>query len=249
MDKPELQGIRLLEQASPVSDELVVAEVLSFTDELVNCSLLMYNKLPAILPTRHINIRRGRRVKDYVKVGQILVASVYSINMIEKEDGLQVQQIDLSIKSIQEDEKTKTMEQYHRACKVHQIICAAANYKRTAVDYLYTELRSTVKPIQEDQPDYDLYAYLQDILVGDQPCENEPLCKAIQQRMEMPSHTVSKDYHFQTSDPNGVKLITERLNHIAAQPGIKVFVVASPHYRITATAASKRIAEQLLAAV
>lgn len=247
MDKPELQGIRLIEKPAPESEELVIAQVTQCSDEVVHCCLPMYSNLPAILPTRHMNIRRGRKVKDYVKVGQLIVATIYTIHMTEQEGGSFTQQIDLSIKSIPEAEKEATMNMYHRASKVHQIICAASDYKRQAVDELYTQLRTIVRPIQQDQPEYDCYSFFEQILVGEQTCTNETLQKAIQQRMDMPSVTVEKEIRIQTNTPNGVQDVTDRLTQIASQPGVKVFIVAPPVYRITATASTKIKAEELLA--
>jgi translation initiation factor 2 alpha subunit (eIF-2alpha) len=247
MDKPELQGIQLIDKIAPESDELVIAQVTQFTNEVVHCSLPMYNNHPAILPTRHMNIRRGRKVKDYVKVGQILVASIYTIHMAEKEDGTPVQQIDLSIKSIPEADKESTMNMYHRACKVHQIICGAGGYNRQAVDELYTQIRTIVRTIQQEQTDYDCYRWFEQILVGEQPCINDTLLKVIQQKIEMPSVTVEKEVRFQTNTPNGVQDIMDRLTRISSQAGVKVFVIAPPLYRITATAPTKINAEELLA--
>jgi translation initiation factor 2 alpha subunit (eIF-2alpha) len=246
MDKPELQSFRLLEKEAPTNDELVVAEVVSFTDDVVHCCLPMYSRLPVILPTRHINIRRGRKVRDYVKVGQLLVASVYTIYEVDKEDGTQVRQIDLSIKSIQEEDKQKTMEMFHRANKVHQVICAASDYKIQAVEALYKEVRDIVRGIQEEQIEYDAYTYFQEILIDEKECANEKLRKSIQQRMEMPSYTAEKEVRFQTNEPNGVQIVSERLTEIATHPGVKVFVVAPPLYRITCTATTKAKAEHLL---
>ncbi len=246
MDKPELQSFRLLEKEAPANDELVVAEVVSFTDDVVHCCLSMYSKLPVILPTRHINIRRGRKVKDYIKVGQLLVASVYTIYEVEKEDGTQVRQIDLSIKSIQEEDKQKTMEMFHRANKVHQVICAASEYKIQAVEALYKDVRDIVHGIQEENTEYDIYTYFQEILIGEKKCTHEKLLKSIQQRIEMPSYTAEKEVRFQTNEPKGVEIVSERLTEIASYPGVKVFVVAPPLYRITCTATTKAQAERLL---
>lgn len=247
MDKPELQGIRLIEKPAPESDELVIAQVTQVSDEVVHCCLPMYSNLPAILPTRHMNIRRGRKVKDYVKLGQILVATIYTIHMTEKEDGSFQQQIDLSIKSIPEADKEATLNLYHRANKVHQIICAASNYKRQAVDELYTQVREILHEIQEENPNYDCYNLFENYLIGEKTCTNESLQKTIQQRMELPSITVEKEVRLQTNVPNGVQNISDRLTQIASTPGVKVFVVAPPVYRITATAPTKTKAEELLA--
>ncbi len=247
MDTPELQAFRLLEKETPVNDELVIAEVVKFSDEVVHCCLPMYSNLPVILPTRHMNIRRGRKVKDYVKNGQILVASVYTINTIEKEDGTQIQQIDLSIKSIQETEKQKTMDMYHRAIKVHKLICTASEFKLDAVQVLYKQVRDIVRTIQEENPDYDAYTYFQEILIGEKECTHDMLRKTIQQRMEMPSYTAEKEVRFQTNEPNGIQVVSDRLTQIASQPGVKVFLVAPPLYRITCTAITKAAAEQILA--
>ena len=167
--------------------------------------------------------------------------------MTEQEDGTFTQQIDLSIKSIPEADKEATMNMYHRASKVHKIICAASNYTRKVIDDLYVEVRAIVRSIQQDQPDYDCYRFFEQILVGEQPCTNEALLKVIQQRMYMPSVTIEKELRFQTNTPNGVQDITDRLTHIASQPGVKVFIVAPPLYRITATASTKTKAEELLA--
>jgi translation initiation factor 2 alpha subunit (eIF-2alpha) len=247
------------ERVFPEHGEILIAEVGSYTDEVVHCVLPMYGRIRAILPTRHMNIRRGKKVKDYVKVGDILVATVYEIHSIgkrtEDEHDITEQEIDLSIKSIKEMDQALAKTIYHRAIKVHQIVCSAAQFNKAKVLEYYELLRNTKgvlvdtsepKDIWADVEN-DMYAYFQEILVGKREVPNREIYESIVKRMDMPSYTVEKDIRLNTIDPNGVKVITDRLNAYVSKEGTKVYIVAPPVYKVTATGRTKEEAEAILA--
>jgi translation initiation factor 2 subunit 1 len=260
MDTEELRTIPFFskERLYPEHGEILIAEVVSYTDDVVHCVLPMYGRIQAILPTRHINIRRGKKVKDYVKVGEKIVASVYEIHTSVDEDGQEKREIDLSIKSIKDMDQSLTKTLYNRALKVHQILCSAGKFNKDTVLEYYELVRSK-KGILIDQKkteesktiwndiENDDYSYFQDILVGKREAPNEEIKNAIDMRMDMPSYTVEKEIRLNTIDPNGVKVITDRLNAYVSKEGTKVYIVAPPVYRITATGRTKEEAEAILA--
>ena len=248
------------ERVFPEHGEILVAEVASYTDEVVHCVLPMYGRIRAILPTRHMNIRRGKKVKDYVKVGEILVATVYEIHTVGKrteEQDETEQEIDLSIKSIKEMDQALAKTMYHRAIKVHQIVCSAAHFTKAKVVEYYELVRNSkgivVEKKESDSKDLwadvenDMYSYFQEILVGKREAPNKEIYESIMKRMEMPSYTVEKEIRLNTIDPNGVKVITDRLNAYVSREGTKVYIVAPPVYKVTATGRTKEEAEEILA--
>ena len=252
MNLEELRTIFYTERELPEKGEIVVAEVISFTDDVVHCVLPMYARMPVILPTRHINMKRGKKVKDYVKVGRIEAATIYEIHTLNEEGQ---REIDLSIKSINDIDISLVKTIFYRAEKVHNIVCHAAQFNREKVIEYY-KLIHRLKGVlyhreNEDEKwndiENDTYSYFQLILLGKRESPSEDLYESIKQRMPVPTYTVEKDIRLNTIDPNGVKVITDRLNEYVRKEGTKVYIVAPPVYKVTATARTKEEAEEILA--
>lgn len=211
---------------TPALDSYVIAHVLDFTDVVVNVVLPEYCDAPAIIPTSEIKVKRGRRVADYVKKGQEVVAQVIRVD----EEG----RLDLSMKVVTKEDEASTKERYAKAQKVHSIICSAANYSIPDALELYVQCRE----VQED-----LYELFEQILVGDKEAPSETLLQAIQKRINLPSYTCEKEIVIRninaTDTANQLTKLVER--------GFKVYLTAPPKYKISITMPSRLKAEALLA--
>lgn len=211
----------------PDIDMYVIAHVLNFTDVVVEVTLPEYCDAPAIIPTSEIKVKRGRRVADYVKKGQEVVAQVIRVD----EEG----RLDLSMKSVTKEDEAATKERYAKAQKVHSIICSAAGYKRDDAEALY-------KSFQDIEC---LYTHFEQILVGDASTENQALLKAIQQRMPIPSYTCEKEIVLRNLNADQT---ADQLTKLV-EKGFKVYITAPPKYKISITMPSRLKAEAALTAL
>lgn len=241
----EFTQIPLQIAPSPPLESYVIAEVLDFTDTVVDVVLPEYGRKDAIIPTSEIKVKRGKRVGDYVKKGKDVVAQVIRVD----EEG----RLDLSLKVVTKEDEAKVRERYAKAQKVHSIVCTAASYNAEAVKDLYAALGTDFQA---------LHALFEAILVREAEGEaeavgeeeenathtlpssalNEALLKAIHMRMQIPSYTVEKEVVLLSKT---VEETEQKLNALV-EKGCKVYVTAPPKYKITVTAPSIQKAEHLL---
>lgn len=216
---------------TPAVDSLVVADVVDFTDIIVTCTLPEYAGLEAIIPTSEIKVKRGKAVRNYIKKGQQIVAQVIRIDSQGR--------VDMSLKVVQPEEEEKTLDKYHKALKVLQIVATAANYNKDKTIELYSLTHDFAK-------DYiSPYAYLEACLVGDATSPTLEILHAIQKRIPMPSYTVSKEIQLRYNDPNGVDALRKKLDEIVST-GLQVHIVSPPLYKVSATSNSVQKAQALL---
>jgi translation initiation factor 2 alpha subunit (eIF-2alpha) len=152
---------------TPSLEEIVVAEVEDFNDIRVNLFLVEYGRAKAFLPTSEINVKRGRRVRDYIKVGQEIAVQVIRISG---------ENIDVSMKIVKEEEKKEAFDRYHRALRVHKVIGSACNYKYDAVIEKYNFLRAHYS-------DVDLYKLFEMVKEDTIEIIDKDVMKAIEERM------------------------------------------------------------------
>lgn len=225
----------------PQKDDIVIAEVVDFNDIHVNLFLPEYGQVKAFLPTTEINVRRGKRVKDYVKIGQEIAVQVISVTETGPEGHTDPVNIDVSMKVVKSEETKDAFDKYHKALKVHKTIGDAAKYKSEAARKLYQELR--------DQFETDLlYPIFEEIRAGKKYNVSVELLKAIEERMPAPLFTQEADlvitYPY---EKDGAAKVAARLDKISQMENVKIFVVAPPKYKVIVTAMTKERAEELLA--
>jgi translation initiation factor 2 alpha subunit (eIF-2alpha) len=257
------------ENKTPEVGSMVVAEVQLIRETAVYCTLPAYGDCEVMLPTTEINVRRGKRVCDYVRVGQQIVV------VVVRDDG---DKFDVSMKQVREAEAAAIMEQYHRDAKIALLVRTATTdtkeLEHTAVrshaslergEAMY---RETIWPLATwcaDGEEYrDVLSVFEDILaqtalIGDADraiaALDLPVAipyrlgAAIEEKVQVPSHTVEEEatMRFGTFH-DGAARVSAELTRLAGMPGIQVFVVAPPKYRLTATAPTKARAAELLAA-
>jgi translation initiation factor 2 alpha subunit (eIF-2alpha) len=202
----------------------------------VYCRLPAYRDLEAMIPTSEIYVKRGRRVTDYVKVGQRVVAQV-----------LRVDPLDLSLKIVREEERAVALADFGRDSKIHQIARVAADGDAA---YLETLLREQIWRKGDGAAVMD---WMMAVRGGDATATvGTPVClvETIMARLPEPIVTRSRDVtiRFGTA-PDGVARLNALLGELAATPGLTVVVTAPPTYRLTATASNGPAAAAILDAV
>jgi translation initiation factor 2 alpha subunit (eIF-2alpha) len=222
----------------PSIGSLVVATVQRIADTAVYCTLPAYRDHEVMLPTSEINVRRGRRVCDYVRVGQQIVVAVV------RDDG---DKLDVSLKQVREAERDAALEAHARAAKIALIVrsaCGQDDSERVAAMY-----RDTIWPAGDTDTVYALFEEVKagGPVVGGLPAE---LAVAIHNKMPAATYTSSADVTIRAAlYPDGAARVAATLTRLASEhEGVEVFVVAPPKYRLTATDSTKARADARLAA-
>ena len=224
-------------EAQPPVDTLAVFVVDRVEDTAAYGHLPAYSNAPAMIPSAEINIRRHRRITDYVREGQTVVAQAIR----QTAAGL-----DLSLKQVRAEETTSVMADFGRDSKLDQILrTAVTEGTADTVEELYrafvwpTGHAAAITRFQAVRAGVDATAAV-GLPTG--------LVEAIMSRLPEPIHTRSGDItlHFGTYH-DGVERLNAELQRLAALPGITVTVVAPPKYRITATGRTPAEAERILA--
>lgn len=231
---------------TPAVGGVVVATVQQIKDVAVYATLPAYGDCEVMLPTSEINVRRGKRVSDYVRVGQDIALTII------RDDG---DKFDGSMKQVREVERDAAMEKYHRDSKVALLARTAATDPAVSAEVLY---RDVVWPLMEwiaEQEDEDRP---RDVLAvfeavrggGESPIPIPPaLHAAIMQKLPAPTWRQEAEFMMRFGTfHDGAARVAATLTRLSQMPGIEVHVVAPPKYRLVATAATKAEAAALLAA-
>ena len=102
-------------ERQPALSDIVVAHVKEIRDVAVYGSLPAYGDLEFMMPTSEINVRRGKRIADYVRVGENIVTQVISTTGGK---------IDTSMKLVREEEAKEAMDRHIRTV-VSSTLCGA----------------------------------------------------------------------------------------------------------------------------
>lgn len=214
-------------KADPEENDLVVAAVREIGEAAVYCTLPAYEDREVMLPTSEINVKRGRRVADYVKVGALIPCMVLRI------DG---SKIDVSLKKCREEEGKETLEAHHRAARVDLIVRTAANQNHDKTMALY---RDVVWPL-DLEGFRDTLAYFEEMRMRleDGGATGLPLelDAAIRAKVALTPKTAEREIMLRFGQyHDGVARLQAELERLAALDGIEVFVVAAPKFRLVAT--------------
>lgn len=242
----------------PPLNKLVIANVTRITDTAVYCELPAYMDMEAMIPISEIYIKRHRRVTDYVKEGQTVVAQV-----------LRHDPIDLSLKIVREAERDAAMEAHGRDAKIHQIARTAAGGSVATLMSLLTEeiwtrgcgvtldARGCVTDETGADEDsiYDgerVMAWMRMIRgsgsVDAVEAVPSALIAAIMTRLPEPIVTLTKDITLRFGVfHDGVTRLNALLSELAATPGLSVIVTAPPKYQLVATGPNEAVAAAILA--
>lgn len=230
---------RFYQEELPALDDIVAAEISRIEDNAIYCTLPAYAGLETMLPTTEVGVKRGKRVLDYVRVGQLLALAV-----IRVEGG----KVDVSLKQCREEEGKTAMERYHRDARVDLIIRTAAGQDAGRTAALYSEV---VWPLREKE--IDVYAHFEEarIAMEDGVASELPeaLLAAIKAKMPPTTYTADREIMMRFGAfHDGLARLRTALTELAAKDGVEVFLVAPPKYRVVAKDRTPARAEKRLAA-
>jgi translation initiation factor 2 alpha subunit (eIF-2alpha) len=211
----------------PEVDEIVAAEISRIDDNAVYCTLPAYAGVEAMLPTTEVGVKRGKRVVDYVRVGQLLPLAVIRVVGTN---------IDVSLKQCREEEGKAAMERYHKDARVDLILRTAAAQDPGKTTELYS---TVVWPMRDQEEDvHNQFEEARIAMEDGAPTRSEltaELLAAIKAKMPPVTYTADREIllRFGTFH-DGVERLRAALTELAAKEAIDVFVVAPPKYRVTA---------------
>jgi len=202
-------------------NDIVAAAVTKIDENAVYCTLPAYADAEAMLPVTEIGVRRGKRVADYVRVGQLVSCAVIRV------EGAAV---DVSLKQCREGESKEGLEKYHRDARVDLIVRSAQ------VPSLISDV---IWPLQEEVD--DVHAVFEETRIAledgapTRPEFPEALLAAIRNKMPPVTYTADRGimlrfgiYH------DGASRVQAALTALAAKEAVEVYVVAAPKYRVVA---------------
>jgi translation initiation factor 2 alpha subunit (eIF-2alpha) len=225
----------------PVKGEFVIVEITKIQDMAIYCTMSAYGDFEGMIPITEVGIKKHKRVTDYVRIGQIVVAQVLSV--IEG-DGERASNIDLTMGVVHKEEREAAIARYHRDLRVNNFVRSTAGEDRALHDRIYSEY---VWPQGEE-----INVWLEKIRVGELTADADGILPefvaTVMLRYPMPSYTEATDITVRFGVfHDGVARLNAFLQELAARPGIQVVVTAPPKYRVTATAATKEKAAAMLA--
>ena len=211
----------------PEVDEIVAAEITKIEDAAVYCTLPAYAGREAMLPTTEVGVKRGKRVLDYVRVGQLLPLAVIRVAG---------ENIDVSLKQCREGEGKAAMERYHRDARVDLIVRTAAAQDPGKTTALYSDV---VWPMQDREEDvHNQFEEARIAMEDSAPTRPEfsaELLAAIKAKMPPVTYTADRELMLRFGTfHDGVVRLQAALADLAAKEGIEIFLVAPPKYRAVA---------------
>jgi translation initiation factor 2 alpha subunit (eIF-2alpha) len=217
--------------ATPALNDIVIADIQSIKETAVYAHLPAYGNLEVMLPCSEINVRKHKRVSDYIHVGDLV-----PVQVIRMQDGM----IDVSLKAIASAEKAPALEEYHRRLRIDQVLRTAASYDPAILRTMY---EAEVWPFSLEE----VWTRFEEI--RSTALEDTPLHRAIQQRFPLATYTSEKEILIRFGlEPTGTATLSAELRRLAVMEGITVIVVAPPRYRLSATAPTAARATLLLTA-
>jgi translation initiation factor 2 alpha subunit (eIF-2alpha) len=227
-------------EAQPPVDALVVFVVDRVQETAAYGHLPAYADMEAMLPSAEINIRRHRRITDYVREAQTVVAQVLRVTGAG---------IDLSLKQVRADETEEVIADHKRDAKIDHILrTAVAEGAADTVEELYA---AYVWPVGHAAAMDRFQAVRAGVDTTAAVGLPAGLVEAILARLPEVVHIQSAEITLHFGEfHNGVERLNARLQALASMEGITVTVVAPPKYRLTARGRTlAEAAERLAAAV
>tara|TARA_Y100000589_G_scaffold330994_1_gene382545 strand:+ start:1294 stop:2226 length:933 start_codon:yes stop_codon:yes gene_type:complete len=146
-------NIRFYKEKYPNEDELVMCEIFKIDDRNgIFVKLLEYNNVEAMINFRDAS---SSRVKNIKKIMQINSKLPLLVIRVDREKG----NIDLSNKYIDNEEKNKLIDKYHKYKKIHNIF-----------HYFCSNIINTIK--EEDYKNYFIQEEIDDLVYTDR-CKNK----------------------------------------------------------------------------
>ncbi|MBI1935246.1 translation initiation factor IF-2 subunit alpha [Candidatus Woesearchaeota archaeon] len=233
----------LKKQGFPEEGELVLCTVTSVQFHSVQVDLDEYGK-SGLIHISEVSPGRIRNIRDFVREGKKVVCKALRIN---QEKGY----IDLSLRRVNESEKTKKIDYIKREQNAEKIVEIAAKKLGIKTEDLYNQISEKVM-----EKYLSLHEYFEKVVQDDKLLESLGIdskylgivAESIKQRMKPPEVEISGNLKVSLFAPDGIAIIKDSLAKAeqATKGRIKIAYLGSGLYRFTLKAPDYKEAEKLM---
>ena len=228
----------LKKQGFPETEELVLCTVTGVNPNSVFCTLDEYGARTGMIHISEIAPGRIRNIREFVQEGKKVVCKVLQIN---KEKG----HIDLSLRRVNQSQKTDKLNQIKQEQLAEKIIEYAAKQHGESPSVLYTKIS------EKTTPNYGtIFAAFEQVAQGTLELETvidkkiaKILTDAIKARIKPPQVDISGDLKLTSYSQNGIQEIKDAL---AQAKDVRIRYLGAGTYHIDATAQDYKEAEKIL---
>ena len=213
-------------QGSPQENELVLCKV---TKILHNCVLLELTEygLEGILHISEISPGRIRNIRDYVKVGKVIVCKVLRFN---KKRGY----LDVSLRRVNEGQKRQKVNEAKQEQMAEKIVEFVAKNHKLEVKDLYREIVKVVMKEYET-----LYSFFEEVVAGNDDVQRlglkedvaKTLEETIYQRIKVQEYEINGEMRLTSYAEDGVDVLRKTLNKYAKK-GVEIHYAGGGRYNL-----------------
>jgi len=226
----------------PQSEELVLCTVTGVNPHSVFCTLDEYGGRTGMIHISEVAPGRIRNIREFVQEGKKVVCKVLQIN---KEKG----HIDLSLRRVNQTQKTNKLNQIKQEQLAEKIIEYAAKQTGDSVLTLYNKLAEKLMP--EYGTIFAAFEQASQDKLNLETAVDKKVAKlltdAIKQRIKPPEVKISGDLKLTSYASDGVQEIKDVLA-IATKAGVEVRYLGAGTYHFEVIAEDYKDAEKTLAA-
>ena len=224
----------------PESEELVLCTVTGVNPHSVFCTLDEYDNRTGMIHISEVAPGRIRNIREFVQEGKKVVTKVLQVN---KEKG----HIDLSLRRVNQAQKTNKLNQIKQEQLAEKIIEYAAKQTGESVISLYNKLSEKLLAQY-----ISLFAAFEEVSQDKLNLETlvdkkiaKMLTDAIKQRIKPPEVTIGGDLKLSSYAPNGIQTVKDALA-IIVKAGAIVRYLGAGTYHVEVTAEDYKDAEKQL---
>ena len=225
----------------PQSEELVLCTVTGVNPHSVFCTLDEYGGRTGMIHISEVAPGRIRNIREFVQEGKKVVCKVLQIN---KEKG----HIDLSLRRVNQTQKTNKLNQIKQEQLAEKIIEYAAKQTGDSVLTLYNKLAEKLMP--EYGTIFAAFEQASQDKLNLETAVDKKVAKlltdAIKQRIKPPEVKISGDLKLTSYASDGVQEIKDVLA-IATKAGVEVRYLGAGTYHFEVIAEDYKDAEKMLA--
>lgn len=234
--------IKIADTEIPEENELVLATVKKIMPYGAFCILTEYNNMEAFLHISEVAPRWIKNIHEFISEGQRLVVKVHHIDRAKN-------QIDVSLKRVNEEEKKNKLSQVSFEKRAHKLIEVAVKDTKAKIS------AEDVKKKIEDEYG-DLFTCLKDCSEkGEEALKGIDLPKAVKtsivdiakKNIKKPVVTVGGTINLTCSGADGVETIKKILT--IKEKGISVHYLGAPRYKISLTISDYKTGEKKLSSI